>query len=541
VGSPGSWYTRARVADPSTTDATILFVGPPGSAAAVADELTRRGAMVESATLEDARDVAFVLAPDLIVIAPDAAPGGGTAALERLRSESLHPVQAFAVVVTSADERRRAEAAGARACVWSEAPERLGDNLLRVIAGEPLLPAPDGAPAADSSLPKPAPVRPVVPRPGAAALAPASHPKPRTPSVPPRPASVPPPSAFASPDEEPAPAPTVLAASSRNERADSTPVVPAVVLAAKARTDPTPVVAVRADGSPTKPRADQTPAVALPLPPGAVPSPPAKAELARPEAPGDWRDLPSFGLGPAPAAPLPAIEADASSAGAAAPPASPAELRAAPSERPQAPSGRPWWAAGAALLVLVGLLAWLAARPGGPAPTSATLPSVPPGPPPSGPAEHRPDEPVADEPPEEPEAPEAALPEPAPSSVPLDLEALPPRERIDRLILQANYNRTHDGPARAEEDYRAVLEIDPRNQRALVGLTRLATARGNHAAALEWAERLTTEHPRVASNFVVLGDARAASGDREGARQAYEEALAISPGLALAQSRLEAL
>jgi hypothetical protein len=109
---------------------------------------------------------------------------------------------------------------------------------------------------------------------------------------------------------------------------------------------------------------------------------------------------------------------------------------------------------------------------------------------------------------------------------------------VEYLIDRANYRRTHGELPAAEADYLRVLRLSPTNARAMAGLARVHLARHDARSAATWARRLADGHSPNAGNYVLLGDALAASGDRAGARQAWERALAISPSSHDARQRL---
>lgn len=103
----------------------------------------------------------------------------------------------------------------------------------------------------------------------------------------------------------------------------------------------------------------------------------------------------------------------------------------------------------------------------------------------------------------------------------------------------AYVERANDAPPRIAEDlYRRALEIDPRHHHAMVGLARLLLARGAASEALPYAEAAVQRRPRRAAYRVLLGDIRQAAGDSSGAREAWEQALALDPTNRDARARL---
>lgn len=69
------------------------------------------------------------------------------------------------------------------------------------------------------------------------------------------------------------------------------------------------------------------------------------------------------------------------------------------------------------------------------------------------------------------------------------------------------------------------MELDARNPQGMAAWARLHLARGDHAQALEWAQRAVQRRPRRAKYHVLLGDVLLASGDADGARRAWRSAL----------------
>jgi hypothetical protein len=111
-------------------------------------------------------------------------------------------------------------------------------------------------------------------------------------------------------------------------------------------------------------------------------------------------------------------------------------------------------------------------------------------------------------------------------------------EQIRHLIRSANYARNRGQLGPAERDYLRVLRLQPRNARALAGLTRLAMSRRDGTQARRWARQLVEAHPRNANNHVLLGDVYRQFGDPRAAARHWRRALELSPGHPGAQRRL---
>jgi tetratricopeptide (TPR) repeat protein len=89
--------------------------------------------------------------------------------------------------------------------------------------------------------------------------------------------------------------------------------------------------------------------------------------------------------------------------------------------------------------------------------------------------------------------------------------------------------------------YRAALEIDPANTRALILASRAATEVGDPDAARGFAEQAIRSQPRSAPAHEALGAALEAAGKRGDARKALERAVEIDPRLDSAKERLKKL
>jgi tetratricopeptide (TPR) repeat protein len=89
--------------------------------------------------------------------------------------------------------------------------------------------------------------------------------------------------------------------------------------------------------------------------------------------------------------------------------------------------------------------------------------------------------------------------------------------------------------------YRAALEIDPNQLRALILASHAATEVGDPGAAREFAEQAIRVQPRSALAHQALGYALEAGGKRSDARKALERAVEIDPRLDSAKERLKKL
>jgi tetratricopeptide (TPR) repeat protein len=89
--------------------------------------------------------------------------------------------------------------------------------------------------------------------------------------------------------------------------------------------------------------------------------------------------------------------------------------------------------------------------------------------------------------------------------------------------------------------YRAALEIDPSQLRALILASHAATEVGDAGSARELAEQAVRIQPRSALAHQALGYALEASGKRSDARKALERAVEIDPRLDSAKERLKKL
>jgi cytochrome c-type biogenesis protein CcmH/NrfG/CheY-like chemotaxis protein len=114
-------------------------------------------------------------------------------------------------------------------------------------------------------------------------------------------------------------------------------------------------------------------------------------------------------------------------------------------------------------------------------------------------------------------------------------------ETLETMLTLGGAARRRGDFGTAERYYLDVTAIDPTNGRALVGLVRVAESRGDLAEAVRYATALVDTRPDHPANFILLGDLRAANGDVDGARAAFEAALELFPRNEIARERLAAL
>ncbi len=85
--------------------------------------------------------------------------------------------------------------------------------------------------------------------------------------------------------------------------------------------------------------------------------------------------------------------------------------------------------------------------------------------------------------------------------------------------------------------YRRAIALDPEGADALAELGRLMLARQHTREAAELAERATALDPSNALAWVTLGAARQMRGDRQGARQAYQNCAKLGRGQYVGECR----
>jgi len=113
----------------------------------------------------------------------------------------------------------------------------------------------------------------------------------------------------------------------------------------------------------------------------------------------------------------------------------------------------------------------------------------------------------------------------------------PPTGTIDTYEAQLALARRLKRGARAVAAYRRAIEIEPNSSPALAELARLMLARSHTREASELAERATAVDPSNALAWVTLGAARQMRGDRQGARQAYQNCVKLGEGQYVSECR----
>ncbi|MEM8606268.1 MAG: hypothetical protein AAGF92_04155, partial [Myxococcota bacterium] len=91
--------------------------------------------------------------------------------------------------------------------------------------------------------------------------------------------------------------------------------------------------------------------------------------------------------------------------------------------------------------------------------------------------------------------------------------------------------------SRATAGYRRAIELNPEGSAALAELARLQLGREHAREAAELSQRATAIDPSNALAWVVLGAARQARGDRQGARQAYRNCAKLGRGQYVSECR----
>src|SRR5579863_120664 len=87
-------------------------------------------------------------------------------------------------------------------------------------------------------------------------------------------------------------------------------------------------------------------------------------------------------------------------------------------------------------------------------------------------------------------------------------------------------------------NYQRVLAQDPRHPEALLGISLVALASGQHAAAVQMASAAVGEAPALCAGWIALGQALKAAGRFEDAEQAYRHAIRLDGANPLSRSGL---
>ncbi len=129
------------------------------------------------------------------------------------------------------------------------------------------------------------------------------------------------------------------------------------------------------------------------------------------------------------------------------------------------------------------------------------------------------------------------VPAPEPSIADPPSTIYPPTGAIDTYEAQLELARRLKRGARALSAYRRAIELEPKSSPALAELARLMLARSHTREASELAERATAVDPSNALAWVTLGAARQMRGDRQGARQAYQNCVKLGEGQYVSECR----
>jgi len=129
------------------------------------------------------------------------------------------------------------------------------------------------------------------------------------------------------------------------------------------------------------------------------------------------------------------------------------------------------------------------------------------------------------------------VPVPEPSTADPPSTIYPPTGALDTYEAQLELARRLKRGARAVAAYRRAIEIQPNSSPALAELARLMLARSHTREASELAERATAVDPANALAWVTLGAARQMRGDRQGARQAYQNCVKLGEGQYVSECR----
>ena len=159
-----------------------------------------------------------------------------------------------------------------------------------------------------------------------------------------------------------------------------------------------------------------------------------------------------------------------------------------------------------------------------PAPAPVTEPAPAPAPPDTTPAPPRVTDP-------------APAPDTEPAPAPNPNAIFPETGAVDTYEAQLALARRLKRGARASAAYRRAIELNPEGSPALAEFARLMLARNHTREAAELAERATAVDPTSALAWVTLGAARQMRGDRQGARQAYQNCVKLGKGQYVSECR----
>ena len=145
-------------------------------------------------------------------------------------------------------------------------------------------------------------------------------------------------------------------------------------------------------------------------------------------------------------------------------------------------------------------------------------------------------------------SPTAEIDASAPAAAPIDAgtdawvlatPVLEPPVEVGEAGAQALVDRAEGLPdPDAEALYRQALTLDPRNHYAMLGIAAVLMRRNSPQEAIGFLESAVRRRGRRPEYRVLLGDARRAAGDEEGARAAWRQALEIDPNDHDAHARL---
>jgi DNA-binding response OmpR family regulator len=127
--------------------------------------------------------------------------------------------------------------------------------------------------------------------------------------------------------------------------------------------------------------------------------------------------------------------------------------------------------------------------------------------------------------------------DPAPPPTPDPNAIFPETGAVDTYEAQLALARRLKRGSRASAAYRRAIELNPEGSRALAEFARLMLARNHTREAAELAGRATAVDPANALAWVTLGAARQMRGDRQGARQAYQNCVKLGSGKFVSECR----